>query len=84
MVVTSKVYTEALTNGIEISMNIFRWWDGYFTKQNLSVRFKKDYHQVGWLFDAEEYEKMISPEIAIESKLAEMKTEVMKPVRLWE
>ena len=84
LVVTSKAYTEALKSGIEISMNIFRWWDGYFTKQNLSVRFKKDYHQVGWLFDAEEYENMISPEIAVESKLTEMKTEVMKPVRLWE
>ena len=84
LVVTSKAYTEALNSGITITMSIINGYEDMFPKSWLLVQFRGTYYLTEHVFDTEWYENMISPEIAVESKLTEMKTEVMKPVRLWE
>lgn len=81
LVVTSKAYTEALKSGITIITNIINGWEDYFSKSWLIVRFAKNYHLAEHVFDAEEYEKMISPEIAVENVLHDMRKEVENCLR---
>ena len=80
LVVTSKAYTEALKSGITITMSIINGWDGSFSKcfskSWLLVLFDKNYHRVKYVFDAEEFANMISPEIAVENALAEMRKKI--------
>ena len=78
LVVTSKAYTEALNSGITITMSIINGWDGSFSKSWLIVLFDKDYHQVKYIFDAEEFGNMICPEIAVENALTEMKEKIKR------
>lgn len=78
LVVTSKAYTEALNSGITITMSIINGWDGSFSKSWLMVLFDKDYHRVKYIFDAEEYARMICPEIAVENALTEMKEKIKR------
>lgn len=78
LVVTSKAYTEALNSGITITMSIINGWDGSFSKSWLMVLFDKDYYQIKYIFDAEEYARMICPEIAVENALTEMKEKIKR------
>lgn len=78
LVVTSKAYTEALKSGITVSMNIINGWDGCFEKSWLLVMFDKNYHRTKYVFDAETFEHMISPEIAVENALTEMKEKIKR------
>lgn len=78
LVVTSKAYTEALNSGITITMSIINGWEGFFSKAWLMVLFDKDYHRVKHIFDAEEYARMISHEIAVENALTEMKEKIKR------
>lgn len=79
LVVTSKAYTEALNSGITITMSIINGWDGANMPQSwLLVIFDKDYHRMEYIFNAEEYARMISPEIAAEKVLRDMMKEVMR------
>ena len=78
LVVTSKAYTEALNSGITITMSIINGYEGMFSKSWLMVLFDKDYHRVKYIFDAEEFENMISPEIAVENALTEMKEKIKR------
>ena len=80
LVVTSKAYTEALNSGITITMSIINGWDGSFSKSWLMVLFDKDYHRVKYVFDADMYSNMISPEIAAEKALRDMMKEVTRVV----
>jgi len=81
LVVTSKAYTEALKSGITVSMSIINGYEDMFPKSWLIVRFAKNCHLVEHVFDAEEYEKMISPEIAAGNVLKDMKEEVERDGR---
>ena len=78
LVVTSKAYTEALNSGITITMSIINGYEGMFSKSWLMVLFDKDYHRVKYIFDAEEFENMISHEIAVENALTEMKEKIKR------
>ena len=76
LVVTSKAYTEALNSGITITMSIINGYEDVFPKSWLLVLFDKNYHRVKYVFDTEWYENMISPEIAVETALTEMKVKI--------
>jgi hypothetical protein len=76
LVVTSKAYTEALKSGITVSMSIINGYEDMFPKSWLLVLFDKNYHRVKYVFDMEWFENMISPEIAVETALTEMKVKI--------
>ena len=76
LVVTSKAYTEALKSGITITMSIINGWDGSFSRSWLLVLFDKNYHRTKYVFDEETFGNMISPEIAVENVLTEMKVKI--------
>ena len=81
LVVTSKAYTEALKSGITITTSIINGYEDMFPQSWLLVIFDKDYHRMEHIFNAEEYERMISPEIAAERVLRDMMKEVTRVVR---
>ena len=78
LVVTSKAYTEALNSGITVSMSIINGYEDMFPRSWLLVLFDKNYHRVKYVFDAITFEHMISPEIAVENALTEMKEKIKR------
>jgi hypothetical protein len=81
LVVTSKAYTEALNSGITITMSIINGYEDMFPQSWLLVIFDKDYYHMEHIFNAEEYARMISPEIAAEKVLRDMRKEVESCLR---
>ena len=81
LVVTSKAYTEALKSGITITTSIINGYEDMLPQSWLLVIFDKDYHRMEHIFNAEEYARMISPEIAVEKVLRDMRKEVENCLR---